>query len=272
MKKQTLFFVLFLPFFAAAQTVDFADRQVVEETSAPALPPALGDGPELFRRGVFEGWRKKDSVLVEPIFSKIEPFYSSKMVAKKGKIYGLIDERGREIVPFEFDKIEKFRWRTDPVDFKKPPIWLWLRVSKNGKMGLLDSLGQPIALPEFGGATWSANDTTIIFSNRGRQVFVSQSGKKPHLETRFDSLAPVAMPVRGFFAPVLTDGKTALASLRTGKIEFENVEIWSPAARADFLKTRPDLPKNREWVCRARRPEGQEVLIEPSGEIFQLID
>lgn len=273
MKNRTLLFVLALPFFVAAQTPEYDMKAVEEGPREPVLPPALTDGPEIFRKGAFEGWRKGDSILVEPKFSKIEPFYSSKMVARMGGasgVYGLIDERGHEILPFEFNKIEKFRFSTERVDLKKPPKWIWLRATKNQKMGLLDSLGQVIVPFEFERATWSGSDTVLVFWNRGRQVFVSPSCQKPFLETHFDSLSELSLPVRGFFSPVLADGKKALASLKTGKIEFENVEILSPSMRADFLKTRPDLPKNIEWVCRGRRIDGREVLIQPSGEIFEI--
>lgn len=277
MKKSGLVFAVFMAFFASilvAQTPveerQLADQLTLRPGEREPLPPALTEGPEQFRRGAFWGWRKLDSVLVEPIFSRIEPFYSTKMVAKKAKMYGLIDERGREILPFEYTGIEKFRFQTDRVDPKNPPKWFWLRASKNYKMGLMDSLAQVIVPFEFDGASWSRSDTILILWQRGRQVFASPCCRKPLLETHFDSLSSIPLPVHGYFAPILADGSTALASYSTGKIEYEQVEFLSPTARMEFLEKRPDLPKTIEWNLRARRVDGRMVLMEWNGNVFEL--
>jgi hypothetical protein len=271
--QKLLFLILFLAHFATAQT-PIEERQydklASRKTEKPLLPPAQTDGVEQFQRGRLWGWRKMDTVLVEPVFSRIEPFYSKKMVAKKGKLYGLIDECGREILSFEYDNIEKFHFQNERVDLKNPPNWFWLRLSKNYKMGLMDSLAQVIVPLEFDKAIWSASDTVIIFMNRGQQVFVSPSCRKPYLETHFDSISNLALPIRGFFAPVLADGQMALASLKTGTIEFENAEYLQPAALAELLKTQPDLPKDIKWPFRAQHLDGRAVLIDMSGKIFEL--
>ncbi len=94
--------------------------------------------------------------------------------------------------------------------------------------------------------------------------------RKPYLETHFDSLSELALPIRNFFAPVLADRKMALASLKTGKVEFENAEYLQPPALAELLKMRPDLPKNIKWAFRAQHLDGRAVLIETSGKIFEL--
>lgn|GEM_PF-5802514 len=96
------------------------------------------------------------------------------------------------------------------------------------------------------------------------------SCQKPYLETHFDSISELALPIRNFFAPVLADGKMALASIKTGKIEFENVEYLQPAALAELLKMQPELPKDIKWAFRAQHLDGRAVLIETSGKIFEL--
>lgn len=206
------------------------DQATEDNTDIPLPLPAPKEKGKIeqYQQGRFYGYRLDDSVLVEAKFDRLEPFYTDFMVAKKGKKQGVINAKGETILPFEFDKVEKFEfenlWKGKP----KHTSFRWLKVSRDGKFGLLDRAGQEVVPIEWDRMSYTYGDTLMLFSRPGLQRLIGPSGHTL-LETNYDGWDEQTHvftdPSRGLFCAI-KDGKTGMFDRQNRVIlpfEFERI-------------------------------------------------
>lgn len=78
-----------------------------------------------------------EKVLIQPEYEEIDLTFSDFMIARKNGQTGVINTRGKIVVPFEFQKIKT----SNPNIKKRFP---WLLAAKNGFWGLIDPTGRTV--------------------------------------------------------------------------------------------------------------------------------
>jgi hypothetical protein len=133
------------------------------------------------------------------------------MVARKGKLEGVIDGQGKTLLPFEFSKIEKFEFPILQQKKPGPRDFRWLMVSKNGFFGFLDSSGQEVVPPVWESVQWHMSDTLLALSKKGLQRLIDPRAETV-FETHYEAWAPDAVAPMQFqkFMIAVQDGKKGL--------------------------------------------------------------
>ncbi len=75
-------------------------------------------------------------MVIEPIFTKVSPYSSSKAIVQKGNLCGVLDCNGNLIVPVQYEKILNFRYNK---------AW----ASKDGLWGLIDDKGRTVIAHQY---------------------------------------------------------------------------------------------------------------------------
>ena len=127
---------------------------------------------------------------------------SANFIAKKGTKYGLINQEEIIVLPFEYDTIVDRRMRSDKIGFNISYGF----IKKNGKFGLLDSLGNSSTPIHFDQAPKTSNHWGIPFSIDGKFGATSLYGEVL-IPFEYDNHISINDPN---FAHVKKDGKQGL--------------------------------------------------------------
>lgn len=137
------------------------------------------------------------------------------IIKRQGK-YGVIDSKGKELLPPVFDAIE------NAYDIPDSTL---LRVVKNGKCGIMDADSGEVTLPlAYDGISKSVDDRCIVRSGKELGIFDTASRKWALECGSYDSITLYA----GGFAVLKRDDKEAAYMLSTGCISDFAYDSISP--------------------------------------------
>ncbi len=177
---------------------------------------------------------------------------------KREDKYGLINEKGMTILPFEYDYIQRFIWHKGQ-----------LKVSRNGKIGVVDGLGRIIIPLEYD--RLPDKKSTGLF---GRNLFATckKNGKYGIVDTAYQTVIPFEYESLQIYTP------QKIMARKNGKMGVINVkgEVIVPF-KFDKVKTssRKDIyivesKKAEKTIC-ALIDSAQNMLV-PFERNYQWID
>lgn len=141
-----------------------------------------------FKNGNLKGFHFQISkeILITAEYEHLEHYYSDFIIAKKNGKNGIIDGRGKTIIPFEFDNITK------PMPAKGKNMlkrgggfnypFQWFVAGKDGKWGMIDSLGNAVVPIECDRGQW-VNDSLALFYKDSLLRIIDPNGKVVFEET-----------------------------------------------------------------------------------------
>lgn len=187
------------------------DQELVDEDVSGATPAPLVI-PKHWKTGKPQagrtndkrsGYVLNDSILIPFVYEELDITYSDFMVAKRGGMWGAINKKGVDVLPFEYVILQNSRMAT-------------LIAARNyHEYGLLSRANEVLVPLEFKKII-HVNDSVMIFNRPYKQVVVQVLGQQEIrvLNTfEYEQFEPLGSPQPKSFTAKVKDGKTGIVDL-----------------------------------------------------------